>query len=329
MQQNSNEEQSQLQQNPDNVNEYAFYDNGVLIDAQLPPLLAGFLGLLGSFLLYHIIGALLTISLVGVDVANADPLIIRLTQITGQVLFILVPAFLFTRWIYGDITTILRFRAPKITGAILFSLGMIVLIPLLNNFITIQNYAFQELAKSSEFVNSIKILLDELNQLVEDAYKTILSIRTGFDAVLVFLLVAITPAVCEETMFRGFIQKSLEVKFTPFLGALITAVFFSLYHFNPYGFIALVTLGTYFGFAAYKTNSIFVPMILHFLNNLFAALIYYFFEDETLATPKNIEHADFIGAVKEFILLGIIFVAFLVILVKYYKIQKLKREKEN
>ena len=72
---------------------------------------------------------------------------------------------------------------------------------------------------------------------------------------LVVIVVAVVPALSEEAMFSGFIQRSFELKYKKYLAAIITALFFSAYHFNPYGFIPLFILGAFFGFAAYKSKT--------------------------------------------------------------------------
>jgi membrane protease YdiL (CAAX protease family) len=68
----------------------------------------------------------------------------------------------------------------------------------------------------------------------------------------------------------------------PIWAALITAVFFGLYHFNPYALLPLMALGFYFGYAAYKSNSIFVPMSMHFLNNFVAIIFYFIYGDDNI-----------------------------------------------
>jgi hypothetical protein len=108
----------------------------------------------------------------------------------------------------------------------------------------------------------------------------------------VVIVIALTPAVCEEVMFRGFIQRSFEFKMKPFWAAFITAVFFGLSHFNIYGTVPLIALGFYFGFAAYASNSIFIPIILHLINNLIAVILFFFFGDEDLLgtnTPPDFQ----------------------------------------
>ena len=119
----------------------------------------------------------------------------------------------------------------------------------------------------------------------EETYMQLLSPDTVVDGLIIVFVVSIVPAMSDEVFFRGFIQKSFELRYRPILAIVITAAFFSAYHFNPYGIIPLFILGMYLGFAVYITNSIFVAVILHFVNNLTAILGFFIFGEPI---PKNI-----------------------------------------
>lgn len=259
---------------------------------KISPVKAGLIGLAGGFLFYQIFGALLTVLIFGLNFEKADPNALRLITMAGQVLFILLPALIFSKIIYEDVTRVIRFRSAPLVEIGLFTVGIIVLTPILQNYLYIQNYYFEQLAKQSGFVQTIKQSLDALDKLVESSYGSLLKINSAVDGAIVIAVVAITPAVCEEVMFRGYIQKSFELKFKPFLGAFITAIFFGIYHFNPYAFLPLTALGFYLGYSAYKSNSILVPVVLHFLNNLSAVILFMVLGDSELEQSKAISPAE-------------------------------------
>ena len=52
----------------------------------------------------------------------------------------------------------------------------------------------------------------------------------GAPLLAVFLFVAVTPAICEELAFRGFIQTSLEQRLKPITAILLTSFFFAVTH---------------------------------------------------------------------------------------------------
>lgn len=84
--------------------------------------------------------------------------------------------------------------------------------------------------------------------------------------------VALLPAICEETLFRGVVlngTRSLGIKFC----VLYSALCFSLMHLNiqqlPYTFI----LGIICGLFCYHTHSLWPSVIFHFINNSFVLLL--------------------------------------------------------
>jgi CAAX protease family protein len=290
----------------------------------ISPVAAAFIGLIGGFFLYQVVGGVITLLIFGMDMKNAPVNSLRLMTAAGQILFILLPALLFSKWFYEDVTTIIRFKIPHWKEIALFAIGIIILTPLLQNYLYIQNYIIDRLAKSVPFVEKAKLFFDSLNDLVESTYGNLLSANNIFEGLLVIIVVSIVPAVCEETMFRGFIQKSFEFKLKPVWAALITAIFFGLYHFSPYGLIPLIGLGFYFGFAAYMSNSILVPMSLHFLNNFAAVILYFLFGNDELINTSVEGSADLKSTIAAFVLLSIIFVSIIIYIKKYYS-----KEKEN
>lgn len=317
----------EFNKNPDNENnkieEEQFKDSEYTasknqIKPIISPIAAAIIGLAGGFFLYQIVGGLITLLIFGMDMKNAPVNDVRLMTTGGQILFILLPALVFSKWFYEDVSTIIRIKAPHWIEVSLFIMGIIVLTPLLQNYLYIQNYIFEYLAKISPFVNHVKSLFDTLDKLVENTYGNLLSVNNIFEGLFVIIVVSIIPALCEETMFRGFIQKSFEFKLKPFWAALITAVFFGMYHFNPYGLIPLIGLGLYFGFAAYMSNSIFIPMILHFLNNFAAIILFFVFGNDELINTTVESNADLKSSVFVFILLSVVFAGVIVFIKRYY-----------
>ncbi len=90
-----------------------------------------------------------------------------------------------------------------------------------------------------------------------------------------FLIIALTPGVCEEILFRGFALRPLEKKLGPKWAVLITSLAFAIVHLDFIRLIPTFILGVAFGFVAVKTRSIFPSIILHTLNNSVAILFPY------------------------------------------------------
>jgi len=141
------------------------------------------------------------------------------------------------------------------------------------------------------------------------------------------IVVAVVPAISEEAMFRGFIQRSFELKLKKYLAVIVTALFFSLYHFSPYGFIPLFILGAFLGFAAYKSKTLIIPMILHFFNNFSAVILYYIVgDDELIKSDVSVNPNELSSYVMMFLALSVLFVGLIILINKYYSSKKLVKE---
>jgi uncharacterized protein len=290
----------------------------VQIYARISPVSAAFLGLFGGFLLYQLVGGTLHYLILGGDISTAPANGVRLVTMAGQILFILLPALILSKMVYENVTEVIRFRLPHWREIVLFTIGIFILTPLLQYYLLIQNHFLVEWAKVSPFIESIKSLFDSLNQIVESAYINLLRADNIFEGLLVVLVVAVVPAISEEVMFRGYIQRSFEFKMKPFWAALVTAIFFGIFHSNLYGLIPLISLGLYFGFAAYMSNSILVPVILHFLNNFFAVMLFMIVGDEELIRSSPTIDPQLGSSVFIFFIFLVLFMGMIAIIKKYY-----------
>ena len=285
---------------------------------QISPVAAAFIGLIGGFFLYQIVGGLLTLLIFGLDIENAPVNGIRLMTMAGQILFILLPALVFSRFFYSDVTKFLRIKIPNWKEVLLFTIGIAILTVLLQNYLYIQNYFIDQLANSVPLIKTIKELLDTLNAYVEKTYGSLLKANSVYEGILIVFVVAIVPALSEEAMFRGLVQRSFEMKMKPFYAALITAIFFGVNHFNPYGLIPLILLGLYFGFAAYMSGSIIVPIILHFLNNFTAVMLYFIFGDDELISSTVQKPVELGSSFLLLLTMAMLFTGVLLTIKKYY-----------
>ena len=76
--------------------------------------------------------------------------------------------------------------------------------------------------------------------------------HTPIEALTVWMVVALTPAICEEVLFRGTVQHAFEKKMRLRWAFLLTGAIFSFFHLNPVTFIPLALLGTYFSVLTWR-----------------------------------------------------------------------------
>ena len=80
------------------------------------------------------------------------------------------------------------------------------------------------------------------------------------------LIGALVAGVCEETLFRGAIQATLERRGAS-RAVFITALLFASFHMNPWIFLPAAGLGVLFGIVTVRTNSTLPAIVCHASNN--------------------------------------------------------------
>ena len=105
-------------------------------------------------------------------------------------------------------------------------------------------------------------------------------------------LMAVLPALAEEMSFRGVLQQLLGGR--THVAIWLTAVIFSAIHMQFYGFIPRMLMGALFGYVFVWTGSLWVPIVMHFVNNGMAVLVYYILSNKGVSIDTN--YADTLGA---------------------------------
>lgn len=84
-------------------------------------------------------------------------------------------------------------------------------------------------------------------------------------------MIALLPAVAEELMFRGALQRSLARMFSnPHVAIWFSAFIFSAIHMQFYGFLPRLFLGATFGYLYLWSGSLWYAIFGHFINNAYA-----------------------------------------------------------
>lgn len=118
-----------------------------------------------------------------------------------------------------------------------------------------------------------------------------------YEAVLLYMSVAIVPAFCEEFLFRGLILPEL-LPFGRTTAVLGSAVLFGLMHQNPEQMLYATVAGVVLALVAMECGSIWGGVIIHLFNNLLSVV------DEVLISrlPQQTEHILY--AIMEVLVVG-------------------------
>jgi len=82
-----------------------------------------------------------------------------------------------------------------------------------------------------------------------------------------FLLTAIFAPVFEEWLCRGMVLRGLLTRMSPRWAIVVSALFFAVIHLNPWQALNAFIIGLIMGYVYYKTGSLWLTMLIHFVNN--------------------------------------------------------------
>ena len=107
---------------------------------------------------------------------------------------------------------------------------------------------------------------------MEEQARAVMTAILDMDSVRILLiniiLIAVLPALGEEILFRGILQNELEQWLQkPHLAIWLSGLVFGLIHLQLEGLLPRVILGVSLGYCYFLTRNLWVPIVLHFLNN--------------------------------------------------------------
>lgn len=102
---------------------------------------------------------------------------------------------------------------------------------------------------------------------INEVGDAIISIGTNTTPGVSLVIMAVLPAVCEELLHRGLILYSFKHIKKPAVITICMGVIFGLFHLDPYRFLSTALLGGTFAYFTLKTDSVFLPMLFHFITN--------------------------------------------------------------
>lgn len=147
-----------------------------------------------------------------------------------------------------------------------------------------------KLMKLPAFLKDLEawMLLKEMK--MEELTKQLISMSTIPVLLVNLLMLAIIPAIGEELIFRGGLQRIFS-RWTGnyHIAIWLTAIIFSTIHFQFYGFLPRMLLGAMFGYLLVWGGSLWLPIIGHFLNNAIAVFTAYWYQSQGLSIDKMFE----------------------------------------
>lgn len=95
--------------------------------------------------------------------------------------------------------------------------------------------------------------------------------------IVYYIFIAIIPPFVEEFAFRGIILSRFR-KYGNGFAVFASSILFALFHGNVIQFIFAFICGLVFGFITIKTENLFIPIIIHIINNGFSVTVELLYE---------------------------------------------------
>lgn len=205
----------------------------------------------------------------------------KFVQGTAQIIFLFGATLLLSKIIPLKFTTLFRLENNIEFKYILYGVFGLVFLNLFNTgFVSLQEHLIPDTLIS---------YYNDYNRLMESLYQKMLGGDGIYEFLVAIVIGAVIPALSEEFLFRGFGQRALEEKNSATFAILVTGVIFGVIHFNFINIIPLMLIGFFLGYLAYYSKNLFVPIFIHFLNNVFSILMLYLGESESVTKDITLE----------------------------------------
>lgn len=209
--------------------------------------------------------------------------VLRAIQGISAIFTFLIPAYAVAFISHPDPSHHLRINKKiDYRETIMVILLMVSCIPVIN--LMAEWNAALNLPDALDRLEKIMITMEESAQHMQEQ---LLAADNSIGLVVNLIVIAVLPAISEEILFRGIIQRTLrEWLKNPHTAIIITGFLFSFVHFQFFGFLPRMFLGVLFGYLLYWTGNLWVPILAHFVNNAAATVWYYLYFKNEKAVPN-------------------------------------------
>ncbi len=182
-------------------------------------------------------------------------LILLVTAVSQYLIFVGFTILVFRKWHGRPVKTYFRLRAPSLAGVFLPLAGILCLLPV------------------ALFLGEIAVRAFPFMKKLEDVSNVLVQANNPGEWVLVLLVIGLTPAICEEFLFRGYFQNTLTRGIRQPWSYLLSGTVFALIHQNFFGLATLILVGVFLGFVFTRFGSLWSGSLVHCTYNSLLVLM--------------------------------------------------------
>ena len=247
--------------------------------------------IVGAFLLFQFTASVVALVLIVVQEGfSAEPAqmmelltdnlgLMFIGNSSGQILFLGLGTWFFTRLHVSKRgrNQFLRFKANSQTVTNIF-LTVIIIV------------AAQPTIWFLSWLNAFIPVPDMFSNLQSSQMQMIEQYLRGDHLIILTLFhVALVPAICEETLYRGYVMRAFEKSWGIWPAIIVSGILFGMYHIQLSNLIPLAGLGILFAYLTWVADSIYPAIIAHLVNNGGSVLIGTYYPESAFAeiTPES------------------------------------------
>lgn len=229
-------------------------------------------------------------------------------QITNSIGVFVLPALLIAWWFEDRPMSFLGLKeAPVLSSLLIVMITMLTLLPMIEMLAT-----WNARLVLPDFLASMEAWMKRAEDAARDLTLRFLKMETVGELGVNFVMIALIPAVGEELLFRGVLQRYLGdwIK-NKHIAIWLTAFLFSALHLQFYGFLPRFLLGIYLGYLLMWSGNLWYPILAHLINNGTAVVAYYFYQDkldEIVANPEMLPQTPWLVISSMFVTIFLILI---------------------
>lgn len=140
-----------------------------------------------------------------------------------------------------------------------------------------------------ESMSHLEDILREMENEAEEFTKMLLVNDSVYSLIVTVLAVGVFTGFGEEILFRGTLQRVIELnRVNAHVAIWLTAFIFSAIHLQFFGFFPRMILGAFFGYLLWWSKSLWLPIIAHALNNSSVIINSYIYGAENVVDMNTI-----------------------------------------
>lgn len=271
--------------------------------------------ILVSFLAFLVLSLVIAVPVFGLDsmlnipsmndLDNPESVqVLKYFQVIQSIGLFIVPPIILGWLFYGKTEEYLYLNQPFLPSSVLIVVILIFFASPLINFTGGINARMH----FPEWLSGVETWMKNSEEKAALLTEAFLKVETTSGLLFNLFMIAFLPAIGEELLFRGVIQRIFtNMTRNHHYGIWISAILFSALHLQFYGFAPRMLLGVLFGYLLVWSGSMWLPIIAHFFNNGFAVITMYLI-DKGVLNPE-IEEIGSTSGSYYLVVISLLFVA--------------------